>query len=206
MLPRHLPLLLCLLPGLVQATPNDDDLAYSLGTRLGERLREEVPGIPLQALLDGLREAYRGEPLRLPEGRIEALLIEHERDTLQRAEQRFLAREKATEGVRTLEGGVLVRELRPGNGRQPQAGGRVRVSYRGELADGSLFDRSEGPQWFRLGALIPGWQTALLRMPEGARWRVVVPAAQAYGEEGAGDLIPAHAPLVFEVELLEVAD
>ena len=82
----------------------------------------------------------------------------------------------------------------------------MRVSYRGELADGSLFDQSEGPQWFRLGALIPGWQTALREMPAGARWRVVIPAEQAYGAEGAGDLIPPNAPLVFEVELLEVAD
>src|SRR5690606_25266525 len=156
---------------------NDDELAYSLGARLGERLREEMPGMPLQALLDGLREAYRDEPLRLPEGRIEALLDEHERGAMLRAEQRFLAREMAAQGVRELAGGVLVRELRRGNGQRPQAGGKVRVSYRGELADGSLFDQSEGPQWFRLAALIPGWQTALLQMAEGARWRVVIPAA-----------------------------
>ena len=63
-----------------------------------------------------------------------------------------------------------------------------------------------GAPWFRLGALIPGWQTALREMPAGARWRVVIPAEQAYGAEGAGDLIPPNAPLVFEVELLEVAD
>lgn len=99
-----------------------------------------------------------------------------------------------------------MRELRAGSGAKPRSNGRVRVSYRGELADGSLFDQSEGPQWFRLGALIPGWQTALREMPAGARWRVVIPAEQAYGAEGAGDLIPANAPLVFEVELLEVAD
>src|SRR5690606_4017679 len=167
----------------------------------------------LDALLQGLRQAYRGESLRLPPERIEALLEMHEqrladsREERERmAEGRFFAREKSRPGVRELEGGVLVQELRPGSGRKPQASSRVRVSYRGELADGSLFDQSEGPQWFRLGALIPGWQTALRQMPVGARWRVVIPAAQAYGEEGAGDLIPPNAPLVFEVELLDVAD
>ncbi|MEO4048438.1 FKBP-type peptidyl-prolyl cis-trans isomerase [Pseudomonas sp. CAU 1711] len=210
MLSRHLPLLLCLLPSLTLAAPHDEDLAYSLGTRLGERLRQEMPELPLAALLDGLRQAYLNEPLRLPPARIDALLEQHERQAARRrdalAEGRFLAREKAAHGVRELADGVLVRELRQGGGRKPSAGSRIRVSYRGELADGSLFDRSEGPQWFRLGALIPGWQTALLQMPAGAHWRVVIPAAQAYGEEGAGDLIPPNAPLVFEVELLEVAD
>ena len=205
--------LLCLCSSLACATPQDEDLAYSLGAKLGERLRGEVPDLPLDALLAGLRQAYRDEALRLPPERIEALLAEHEqrsaesRETQARlAEGRFLATEKSRYGVRELAGGVLVRELRAGSGAKPRSNGRVRVSYRGELADGSLFDQSEGPQWFRLGALIPGWQTALREMPAGARWRVVIPAEQAYGAEGAGDLIPPNAPLVFEVELLEVAD
>lgn len=206
-------LLLCLFPALSPAASQDEDLAYSLGARLGERLHGEVPGLPLEALLEGLRQAYRGESLRLSSTRIDTLLEAHERRLSERrdeqarmAEGRFLATEKSRYGVRELDGGVLVRELRPGSGRRPQASSRVKVSYRGELADGSLFDQSEGPQWFRLGALIPGWQTALRQMPVGARWRVVIPAAQAYGEEGAGDLIPPDAPLVFEVELLDVAD
>lgn len=43
-------------------------------------------------------------------------------------------------------------------------------------------------------------------MPVGAKWRVVIPAEQAYGQAGAGDLIPPDAPLVFELELLDIAD
>ena len=77
------------------------------------------------------------------------------------------------------------------------------MRYSGRLADGTLFDESREPQWFRLDSLIAGWRSALLDMPAGARWQLVIPSAQAYGEEGAGDLIPPHAPLVFEVELLE---
>jgi FKBP-type peptidyl-prolyl cis-trans isomerase FklB len=80
------------------------------------------------------------------------------------------------------------------------------VRYAGWLADGSLFDESQAPQWFKLDSVIAGWRTALLEMPTGAKWRLVIPSAQAYGAQGAGDLIPPHTPLVFEVELLEVAD
>ena len=78
-MPRRL-LLLCLLaPSLWAAdTTEEHDLAYSLGARLGERLRAEVPDLQLDALLDGLRQAYRGQPLSVDSARIEQLLNEHE--------------------------------------------------------------------------------------------------------------------------------
>lgn len=108
--------------------------------------------------------------------------------------------------MRELGNGVLVTELSPGSGPRPTARSRVQVSYRGELADGSVFDESSTPQWFRLDSLIAGWRSALLQMPKGAHWRLVIPSNQAYGEEGAGDLIPPHAPLVFDLRLLDVTD
>ena len=210
-------LLLCLCPALLAAATPEDDLAYSLGARLGERLRSEVPDLQLEAMLEGLRQAYRAQPLRLPQERIDSLLEEHEKHLALRAaasrheqaratEQRFLAAEKAKTGVRELAGGVLVQELQPGSAERFGNATRVQVRYRGELADGTLFDQSEGAQWFRLNSLIVGWQTALRAMPVGAKWRVVIPAAQAYGQAGAGDLIPPDAPLVFELELLDIAD
>jgi FKBP-type peptidyl-prolyl cis-trans isomerase FklB len=198
-----------------QADNHQQDLAYSLGARLGERLREEVPQLPLSDLLEGLRQAYAGQPLRLEEARIEQLLDEHEARIAadpQRhaqaiaAQRRFLAEQRIRPNVRVIEGGVLVSELRAGSGAIPRASSRVQVRYRGTLADGSPFDESREPQWFRLDSLIAGWRSALLQMPTGARWRLVVPSDQAYGEEGAGDLIPPHAPLVFDLELLDVAD
>lgn len=199
----------------VQADQHQQDLAYSLGVRLGERLHEEIPDLPQSELLEGLRQAYEGKPLRLEAARIEQLLDEHEariQASPQRhtraieAEQRFLAEESRRPNVRTLANGVLVTELSPGSGVKPTARSRVQVSYRGELADGSVFDESTTPQWFRLDSLIAGWRSALLQMPKGAHWRLVIPSDQAYGEDGAGDLIPPHAPLVFDLRLLDVAD
>src|SRR5690606_13763610 len=77
-MPRYRLLLLCLFATYLQAGETDDDPAYSLGVRLGDRLREEVPQLQLPALLEGLRHAYRGEPLKLDPARIEQLLDEHE--------------------------------------------------------------------------------------------------------------------------------
>jgi FKBP-type peptidyl-prolyl cis-trans isomerase len=212
----RLPLLLCLLstPLLAASNGTEHDLSYSLGVRLGERLRAEVPELELQALLDGLRQAYRGEPLALKSTRIEQLLSEHaerlaapnKAEPAIRAETLFLVNQKAKAGVRELAGGVLRSELRAGSGAKPKAHGKVQVRYAGYLADGSLFDQNQEPQWFSLDSVIAGWRLALQEMPTGAKWRLVIPSAQAYGAEGAGDLIPPYAPLVFEVELLGTAD
>ncbi|MEL9426661.1 FKBP-type peptidyl-prolyl cis-trans isomerase, partial [Escherichia coli] len=183
--------------------------AYAVGARLGTRLQQEMPDLELSELLLGLRQAYRGEALEIPPERIEQLLLQHENATTETpritpAEARFLANEKARFGVRELTGGVLVSELRRGQGNGIGAATQVHVRYRGLLADGQVFDQSESAEWFALDSVIEGWRTALRAMPVGARWRVVIPSAQAYGHEGAGDLIPPDAPLVFEIDLLGV--
>ncbi|RTX38569.1 FKBP-type peptidyl-prolyl cis-trans isomerase [Pseudomonas aeruginosa] len=197
-MPRRLFIGLFLLPLPLFAAPPKDELAYAVGARLGMRLQQEMPGLELSELLLGLRQAYRGEALEIPPERIEQLLLQHENATTETprttpAEARFLANEKARFGVRELTGGVLVSELRRGQGNGIGAATQVHVRYRGLLADGQVFD---------LDSVIEGWRTALRAMPVGARWRVVIPSAQAYGHEGAGDLIPPDAPLVFEIDLL----
>ena len=75
-----------------------DELAYAVGARLGTRLQQEMPDLELSELLLGLRQAYRGEALEIPE-RIEKLLLQHENATTETpritpAEARFLANEK----------------------------------------------------------------------------------------------------------------
>ena len=212
----RLPLLtLFLFTTWAQAQDDANDMAYSLGVRMGEQLREEAPELKLQALLDGLRHAYQGAPLQFEAERIETLLGAHDAQLAaapQRieqaiaAEKRFLADEKAKPGVRQLKNGVLLQELRSGKGAKPNPQSRIQVRYIGLLADGRLFDESQTPQWYRLDSVIAGWRTAIAAMPVGAHWRLVIPSAQAYGAEGAGDLIPPYAPLVFELELLDTKE
>ncbi|VVO11814.1 FKBP-type peptidyl-prolyl cis-trans isomerase [Pseudomonas fluorescens] len=214
---RYLFLLLCVFFSGAQAaeksTENDArDLAYSLGASLGERLRQEVPDLQLQALVEGLQQAYQGKPLALTDEQIEQILAEHEAQVAERPaipqsevalekEQRFLAEQKARPGVRELADGILLTELAPGTGAKAGPNGKVQVVYVGRLPDGSVFDQNSQPQWFSLDSVISGWRTALQRMPVGAKWRLVIPSAQAYGADGAGDLIAPFTPLVFEVEL-----
>jgi len=199
------------------APANDHDLAYSLGASLGERLRQEVPGLQLDALVEGLRQSYQGQPLKLDKARMETILQQHEEQAgaaaeqaevtkLQAMETRFMANERARAGVHELPEGVLYSELKAGNGAQPTAGGKVQVRYVGRLPDGSVFDQNQQPQWFSLDSVIDGWQVALPHMKAGSTWRLVIPSARAYGAEGAGDLIAPYTPLVFEIELLAVGN
>ena len=196
------------------------DLAYSLGASLGERLHQEVPDLDLKALVDGLQQAYRGKPLALKKERIDQLLADHDAAIAQAeasgdsepqseaalaVERKFMEAEKAKPGVTELSDGILMTELKPGTGAKPTISSRVQVNYVGHLPDGTVFDQSSQPQWFRVDSVISGWTTALQNMPVGAKWRLVIPSAQAYGAEGAGDLIDPFTPLVFEIELLAVS-
>lgn len=219
-MPRRLLLSLCLVSPLAMsqdAAPTPHDLGYSLGASIGERLREDEPELDIDALVEGLRQSYRHQPLALDETRIRAILAQHEASTSGQstgssveaalaAEHRFMASERAKYGVRELPGGVLYTELSPGQGDKPTANSRVEVSYVGQLPDGTVFDQNDQPQWFRLDSVIDGWKVALQHMPKGARWRVVVPSDQAYGADGAGELIPPYTPLVFEIELRDFAN
>lgn len=214
---RYLFLSLCVFFSIAQAAEKTQeneahDLAYSLGASLGERLRLEVPDLQLQALLEGLQQAYQGKPLALKDEQIEQILSEHEAQVSLQSiapqnkvalekEQRFLAEEKARPGVRELADGILLTELTPGTGAKAGPNGKVQVLYIGRLPDGTVFDQNTQPQWFSLDSVISGWRTALQNMPVGAKWRLVIPSAEAYGADGAGDLIEPFTPLVFEVEL-----
>ena len=94
-----------------------------------------------------------------------------------------------------------------GEGSSPAPSDYVEVHYTGWLTDGTKFDSSRDrgePTTFAVGGVIKGWTEGLQQMTPGARCKLVIPAALAYGERGMPPTIPGNATLVFDVELLRV--
>ncbi|KAF0219207.1 MAG: FKBP-type peptidyl-prolyl cis-trans isomerase [Geobacteraceae bacterium] len=110
-------------------------------------------------------------------------------------------------GAVKTESGLVYLSLKEGSGPSPAATDKVKVNYRGTLVDGNEFDSSYKrgqPAEFPVNGVIKCWTEGLLMMKVGGMARLVCPPEIAYGERGAGKVIPPNATLVFEVELLEV--
>ena len=122
--------------------------------------------------------------------------------------ERFLAEKAGEAGVIELSSGVLCRKLEQGRGTVcPRPGSIVYARYTGRLIDGSIFDSTDGqelPALFQVRQLIMGWQIALTRMHEGDRWEIYIPAKWGYGSMKM-DGIPAYSTLVFDLELVKIA-
>lgn len=120
----------------------------------------------------------------------------------------FLAKNASEPGVRALPSGLQYQVVKsgPADGVRPLPGDQIKVHYEGKLLSGEVFDSSYErgvPAVMPLDGLIPGWVEALQLMRPGDEWRIFVPAALGYGDEGGGP-IPPGATLVFRIELIDV--
>jgi len=107
------------------------------------------------------------------------------------------------------------KDLVVGTGAEIKGGQNALVHYTGWLYDaaapdnkGKQFDSSVGGEPFDFplggGAVIKGWDEGVVGMKVGGKRRLVIPPDMAYGNSGAGGVIPPGATLVFDVELVEI--
>jgi FKBP-type peptidyl-prolyl cis-trans isomerase FkpA len=109
----------------------------------------------------------------------------------------------------TTASGLVIEEIRSGEGASAEAGRRVTVHYTGWLENGSKFDSSKDrdePFDFPLGRghVIKGWDEGVAGMKVGGVRKLTIPPELGYGARGAGGVIPPNATLIFEVELLAI--
>ena len=103
---------------------------------------------------------------------------------------------------------LLIEDTQIGTGTPAASGNNITVNYTGMFTDGKVFDTSTGKQPLTVvigvGQVIPGWDQGILGMRVGGKRRLIIPSPLAYGEKGAGRVIPPNATLIFDIELLNV--
>jgi len=115
----------------------------------------------------------------------------------------------ASAGFDKTESGLRYKIIQEGNGKKATKGAMVSVHYKGQLLDGTVFDSSykrKEPIDFTVGVgqVISGWDEGIQLLKVGDKARMVIPSNLAYGSQGAGGVIPPNAPLLFDVELVDV--
>ena len=120
----------------------------------------------------------------------------------------YLSAENIT--ANSLDQGLYYSIDQPGHGAFPQTGDYLMVHYTGKLLDGTVFDASvkSEPFVFQLGyrQVIVGWELGLTKFQVGTKGKLFIPPGLAYGKRGVGKVIPSNAPLIFEIEVLDIMD
>ena len=200
-----------------------DKLSYALGLGIGQQLAQmgAAQFLNVDDFAQSVRDVLQGNELKIQHRDAQQLVntFFQQQEEKMRAEQaekgkaakaageKYLAENAKKEGVITTASGLQYQVLRQGNGRRPTAKDKVKCHYEGFLIDGTVFDSSVQrgePAVFGLQQVIAGWTEGLQLMQEGGKYRFFIPYRLAYGEGGAGQLIPPFAALIFAVELIEV--
>lgn len=200
-----------------ELTTDEDKTFYALGRSMarglgGFDLSEKEVALVVSGLTDGVLEKPERVSMDEYGPKIQALAENRMAATAGRekeAAKGFLDETAKEKGAEQTASGLIYKELRAGEGKSPEATSRVKVHYHGTLRDGSVFDSSverKQPATFGLNQVIPCWTEGVQKMKPGGKAKLVCPADLAYGDRGAPPKIRPGAPLVFEVELLEIVE
>jgi FKBP-type peptidyl-prolyl cis-trans isomerase FklB len=206
----------------VKLETRQDKISYSIGLSVGKNLTRDSIAISPEAFLRGVMDARLDTSKHLmTEAEIQDTMRAFSKEMQVKTEERaraqavknisegaaFLAENAKKPGVVVLPSGLQYRVLTEGTGKKPLLTSTVKTNYAGRLLDGTEFDSSikhGQPAVFPCNGVIPGWTEALQLMKTGSKWELYVPSNLAYGEQGAGNVIPPNATLIFDIELIEV--
>ncbi len=192
-----------------------DKFSYAIGLGIGQNLfGMGATNISVADFAQAISDVLDGNPTAIShtEAReiVNAYFTELEEKMTNQNIQKgkdFLDANQIRPEVKTLPSGLQYEVINEGSGKKPKATDQVRCHYEGTLIDGTLFDSSikrGQPAVFGVNQVIQGWVEALQLMTEGSKWRLYIPSELGYGAQGAGEMIPPHSTLIFDVELLEV--
>ncbi|GAA3922532.1 FKBP-type peptidyl-prolyl cis-trans isomerase N-terminal domain-containing protein [Luteimonas lutimaris] len=202
-------------------------LSYALGYDLGRNLVESGEAVDINTVVKAVQDGYSKKEPAVPVDKLRTAVQNMQQRQVAKAKAEFekvsadnkaksdafLAQNKAKAGVKQLAGGIQYREVTAGKGAKPTQASEVSINYKGSLASGgqTFVDTFSPPEGQQPGPVtmkvseIPlvGLREALMQMPAGSRWEVVLPADKAYGNTPQSPIGPNQA-VVFDVQLVSV--
>lgn len=194
-----------------------DKLSYAWGLAMGAQLKGMgVEKLDVKDYSDAVKSVFDGTDPAISTDEARKIITDFLTELQMKAHasnieegKKFLEENAKRDGIKVTDSGLQYLVLKEGTGKSPKATDKVTVHYTGRLLDGTVFDSSVSrgePATFPLNRVILGWTEGLQLMKEGAKYEFFIPSDLAYGPQGAGQAIPPHSTLIFEVELLKVED
>ncbi|MET0580900.1 MAG: FKBP-type peptidyl-prolyl cis-trans isomerase N-terminal domain-containing protein [Pseudoxanthomonas sp.] len=208
--------------------PPKTALPSPLGYDLGRNLVDSGEAEDINTVVKALQEGYGKKEPTVPVAQLRSAVETMQKRQMEKAKaafdkasaenktksDAFLAQNKAKAGVKVLPGGIQYRVIEAGSGAKPTQASNITMQYKGALSDGRTFVDTFSPQQGQTAAPAPmaikvsdiplaGLREAIVQMPAGARWEVVLPADKAYGNTPQSPVGPNQA-VVFEVKLVSV--
>jgi FKBP-type peptidyl-prolyl cis-trans isomerase FklB len=199
------------------STASKENASYALGMLISEDFKKmgiNSEMISTEEFAKGLKEALGGKPkmdIKTAQMTVQKFMQEAQIATAKNNAEKgknFLEENlKKNPKLKTTASGIQYEIIKEGNGPKPKESDTVETHYHGTLIDGSVFDSSVDrgePIEFPLNQVISGWTEILQLMPKGSKWKVFIPSALAYGEQGSQGGIGPNETLIFEIELLKI--
>ncbi|MEZ6126337.1 MAG: FKBP-type peptidyl-prolyl cis-trans isomerase [Planctomycetaceae bacterium] len=200
----------------------EQKMGYAIGLNIGQNLKRQQMDLDPQAIALGIAHVLAGKEPLITMEQIQAASAEYDQIREQQrvklgaenkaAADKFLTENIKKDGVKVTKSGLQYVVLKEGTGATPTEENTVSTHYRGKLLTGKVFDESytgevptadESPVSFGVTQVISGWTEALQLMKVGAKYRLFIPPAMAYGENGPPGIGP-NSLLIFDIELISV--
>lgn len=196
----------------IQLTNQQDSLQYALGAYLGQwMVKNNFTVTKANLFLTGMDDVLKQKQTAIPDSLVAPLIASYQQanqnEKNKLLEQQLFASLKEKQGVGVLPNGVNYIIRRQGEGSKPGLKDTVMINAVGVLADGTIFEdtyKKKQALQVNISTLIPGLKEVIQYMPVGSVWRVFIPSELGYGAAGLKNLVPPHAALVYDVELLEI--
>ncbi|WP_294245228.1 FKBP-type peptidyl-prolyl cis-trans isomerase [uncultured Chryseobacterium sp.] len=201
---------------------DDQKASYYIGLDIAQNMKRQGFKVDADLMAQAMKDEFSDKPALFPKEEMGTFLqgFMQKQNEKRMAEEKvkaeenkkkgadFLAKNKLNKNIKTTASGLQYEVLKEGDGKaKPTAASTATVTYTGKLMDGTVFDSTDKnggkPIELNLSGVIKGWTEGIQLMSKGAKYRFYIPSELAYGDNGAGNVIPPGSTLVFDVELVD---